>query len=256
MDLFNLQAKIGMDTGEFERKIKEAASSGRTLADTFGRTSDSVDDLEKEFSGLSSDVKDSEKSFDKISDSLDTVSSESEDAASEIDDLSGGMESAENSAEDLKRDLDRLADSADKTENSASKLSDKLKSGLATAGKATAAGIGAVTAAASAGAAMLLSMDEATEEYRIAQGKLNTAYETAGYSLETANKAYTEFYAILGDTDTATEASQLLAKLAQNEQDVSEWTNIAAGVWGTFGDSLPIEGLIESANETAKVGLD
>lgn len=26
------------------------------------------------------------------------------------------------------------------------------------------------------------------------------------------------------------------------------------GVSGTFGDALPIEGLIESANETAKVG--
>ena len=62
------------------------------------------------------------------------------------------------------------------------------------------------------------------------------------------------FYKILGDTDTATEASQLLAQLAQNEQDITKWTNIAAGVYGTFGDALPIEGMIESANETAKVG--
>lgn len=93
-----------------------------------------------------------------------------------------------------------------------------------------------------------------TEEYRVAQGKLNTAFEAAGYSSETAATAYNEFYKILGDTDTATEASQLLAKLAENEQDMETWTRAAAGVWGTFGDALPIEGLIESANETAKVG--
>lgn len=107
-------------------------------------------------------------------------------------------------------------------------------------------------AAATGLAAGFLALDNATEEYRIAQGKLNTAYEAAGYSARAASTAYGEFYKILGDTDTATEASQLLAKLTRSEQDVTSWTRIAAGVSGTFGDSLPIEGLIESSNETAK----
>ena len=99
-----------------------------------------------------------------------------------------------------------------------------------------------------------LALDNVTEEYRIAQGKLNTAYEAAGYSAQTASTAYNEFYKILGDTDTATEASQLLSKLVQSEEDVTRWTRIAAGVSGTFGDSLPVEGLIEAANETARTG--
>ena len=110
------------------------------------------------------------------------------------------------------------------------------------------------TAVAGAATTAFIAMDNLTREYRTAQGKLNTAYEAAGYSAQTATQAYNEFYKILGDTDTATEASQLLAKLAQNEQDVSKWTRIAAGVNGTFGDSLPIEGFIEATNETAKVG--
>ena len=116
--------------------------------------------------------------------------------------------------------------------------------------KTAAAGVAGVTALTTA----FIALDGATEEYRIAQGKLTTAYEAAGYSAQTATQAYRDFYGILGDVDTATEASQLLAKLAENEQDVSTWTRIAAGVSGTFGDSLPIEGLIEAANETAKVG--
>ena len=116
----------------------------------------------------------------------------------------------------------------------------------------TAVGVG--VAGATALTTAFIALDGATEEYRIAQGKLTTAYEAAGYSAQTATQAYRDFYGILGDTDTATEASQLLAKLAQSEQDVSTWTRIAAGVSGTFGDSLPIEGLIEAANETAKVG--
>ena len=42
--------------------------------------------------------------------------------------------------------------------------------------------------------------------------------------------------------------------MAKNEEEVTKWTRIAAGVHGTFGDSLPIEGLVESANETARTG--
>lgn len=133
-------------------------------------------------------------------------------------------------------------------------LASKLKNGLATAGRVAATGIGAITAAAGAAVGGLLALEQSTEEYRAAMGRLNTAFETAGYGADTAQEAYRGFYGILGDTDTATEASQLLAQLADSAEDVSVWTNIAAGVNGTFGDSLPIEGLIEAANETANVG--
>lgn len=133
-------------------------------------------------------------------------------------------------------------------------LASKLKSGLASAGKVAAKGIAAIGTAASGAMVGLLALESSTEEYRVAQGKLNTAFEAAGYGAETAQQAYNSFYGILGDTDTATEASQLLAKLADSAEDVSTWTDIAAGVAGTFGDSLPIEGLIEASNETAKVG--
>lgn len=137
---------------------------------------------------------------------------------------------------------------------SGSGLASTLKKGLASAGKAAAVGIGAITTAAGAAVGGLLALEQSTEEYRIAMGRLNTAFESAGYSADTAQQAYRSFYGILGDTDTATEASQLLASLADSAEDVSVWTDIAAGVAGTFGDALPIESLIESANETARVG--
>jgi len=127
----------------------------------------------------------------------------------------------------------------------------KTVSAFSDAAKAAAKWAAATSVAMAGG---LLAMDSATEEYRVALGKLNTAFEAAGLGAEAARQAYSGFYDILGDTDTATEASQLLAKLALNVEDISVWTRIAAGVSGTFGDSLPIEGLIEATNETAKVG--
>lgn len=112
----------------------------------------------------------------------------------------------------------------------------------------------AAGAAVSGLAAAFVALDGATEEYRVAQGKLNAGFSAAGFSADVARKSYRNFYAILGDTDTATEASQLLANMAKNEEEVTKWARIAAGVHGTFGDSLPIEGLVESANETARTG--
>ena len=165
---------------------------------------------------------------------------------------------------ELKENRERMKDAGDVAEDlgdslvDASEGADKLGSGLSVAtvamGNLISSGIQAALNGIKELGSAIWNLDEATEEYRVAQGKLTTAFEAAGYSGEAAQKSYNEFYKILGDTDTATEASQLLAQLAQNEQDITKWTNIAAGVYGTFGDALPIEGMIESANETAKVG--
>ena len=144
--------------------------------------------------------------------------------------------------------------SISKVENKASKFAQGLGTGIKTAAKW---GVGLATAAAGAATAVvgaLLKMDEATKEYRENQAKLTTAWETAGGSAKLAKQAYTGLYGVIGDQDTATEAGQLLAQLATNTEDVAKWTDIAAGVAGTFGDALPINSLIEAANETQKTG--
>ena len=112
---------------------------------------------------------------------------------------------------------------------------------------------GAATAVAGIGAA-LVGAAVATEEYRVNQAKLNTAFEMAGASAGTANKVYSSLYKTLGDSDVAVEAANHLAQITTNEKDLADWTTLCTGVYATFGDSLPIEGLTESANETAKVG--
>ena len=181
-------------------------------------------------------------------------SSEAKELEGHISQLSG----------ELRENRERMKDAGDVAEDlgdsleDASEGADKLGSGFSVAtvamGNLISSGIQAALNGIKELGSAIWNLDEATEEYRVAQGKLTTAFEAAGYSGEAAQKSYNEFYKILGDTDTATEASQLLAQLAQNEQDITKWTNIAAGVYGTFGDALPIEGMIESANETAKVG--
>lgn len=164
------------------------------------------------------------------------------------------VDDAADESKKLKNALDDVDDQAKKTEKSTKGLSDGFSTMKGVAADLISNGIQTVISGFGNLLSSIWNLDEATQEYTRAQGRLQTAYETSGLGAEAASEAFSAFYGILGDTDTATEASQLLAQLAKNQEDVSEWTRIAAGVSGTFGDSLPIESLIEATNETAKVG--
>lgn len=142
----------------------------------------------------------------------------------------------------------------DETAEKASDTGEKTESTFGRISKAAGGIVKAVSGAAvSLGGAWLAAV-EGSREYRTEMGKLESAFVTAGHSSDVAKQTYTELNAVLGDTGQAVEASQHLAVLAKNEEDLSTWTDICTGVYATFGESLPIEGLTEAANETAKTG--
>jgi hypothetical protein len=114
-------------------------------------------------------------------------------------------------------------------------------------------GKGILAAGATIGGAWIAAI-EGSREYRTEMGKLDTAFVVNGHSSDAAKKTYQDLQAVLGETDVSVEAANHLAVMTDNEKDLQTWTNICTGVFATFGDSLPIEGLTEAANETAKVG--
>lgn len=143
--------------------------------------------------------------------------------------------------------LDETTDKGEKSERKLSKSFGKIAASAVTIGTA-------LTGAAVAAGTALVAMAEKTREYRNEIGKLEAAYLTSGFTAEAAKGTYSALNAVLGDMGQAVEASNHLAKLVDNEKDLATWTNICTGVYATFGASLPIEGLTEAANETAKTG--
>ena len=97
------------------------------------------------------------------------------------------------------------------------------------------------------------SIADNTKEFREEQTKLNSAFVAAGASAEQASQAYNGLFRFLGKSDVAVEAANHLAKMTTNTKALAEWTTIAQGIYATFGDSLPIEGLTEAANESIRV---
>lgn len=147
-------------------------------------------------------------------------------------------------------DTDKAEKSLQKTDKTAEGFGSKLLAVGKTAGKfALAVGAGAVAAGTA-----IVALTESTREYRTEQGKLQTAFEVQNFTAEEARKTYVALNGVLGDSGQAVEAANHLAQLAKNEKDLQKWTDICTGVYATFGDSLPIEGLTEAANETAKTG--
>lgn len=167
-----------------------------------------------------------------------------------IDELGDELRQSGDQADDFGDELEGAAKDADDASSRFEKVGSVVK-GMGVA-------IGAAVVAAGAALAGLtksfLDLAESTREYREDQAKLDAAFITAGFTTEQAGEAYKAFYSILGEEDRSVEAVNHLAKLCSSEQELAQWTDIAAGVWATFGDSLPIEGLTEAANETAKTG--
>lgn len=210
---------------ELQQKQVEMLEKGvKAATDQFGDADSRTQKWKKALYDAQAQMNNTKKAIDNLENSTDDVDQAMQDTGQAVQDAGQAMK-------DAKED--------------AFSFGDALKANLIS---------GAIIEGVKSIVGALGGIAEKTEEYRIAQGKLNTAFEAAGHNTEQASRTYSAFYQILGDTDTATEASQLLAKLSSNGRDMIEWTTIAAGVAGTFGDSLPIEGLIESANETAKVG--
>lgn len=225
MNVFELFAKLSVDTGNFDSDLDKAAKS----VDNFG---DATKDMK-------SDSEKADAAVDKMADAVSDAGTEAKQADSAMGQAADGIKDVGDESGDAAGGLDDLAGKFTEAAAKGSLIASAVE-GIWNTIKNTAEAV--------------WNLDESTEDFRVAMGKLNTAFQTVGYSSAAAKGTFTEFYKILGDVDTATEASQLLARLSTNQQELSRWTTIAAGVNGTFGDSLPIEGLIEASNETAKVG--
>lgn len=93
-----------------------------------------------------------------------------------------------------------------------------------------------------------------TEEYRKIMGTLETSSQAAGYTAEQTAAEYQLLYSVLGDNQTAATATANLQAIGLSQEDLITITNQAIGAWATYGDSIPIDSLAESINETIRAG--
>lgn len=213
---------------EAERQVQEQFQRGEA-------SEEQVRALQREIISTTQKLGQYENAARETAEALDRLGDEGED----------GIRDTGNAADQAANDLDDMADAARDAGD-----------GLDTAGVAAGTFIGQLAHdVLSSTIDFLKGCAEAAMEYRTEMGKLDVAFTNSGFSSEAATNAYRDLVGVLGETDQSVEAANHLAKLTDNEKDLATWTgDILPGVFATFGDSLPIEGLTEAANETAKVG--
>lgn len=208
------------------KKLKDLESRYDEVVRTQGANSKAAQDLATAINNQSAKVKETKKNIDHYADSLKEL---------------------EDAGVNTKEELDKLNKKLDEQKQAAKDIG----SGIA---KGAAAGIAGIGAACVGAFAAIKNIVEETKELRTQLGMLETAFTQSGHSVEASKKTYNELFSILGESDQATEASQHLAKMAKSEKELEQMTKILTGVYATFGKSLPVEGLAEAMNHTAKLG--
>lgn len=229
------QELLSNQVGITEKKL-EALKEAKVKADEDMKNGTEIN--EKQYRSLQREIVATEQSLNKLKES-EALMHTSEDA-----------EKAQEEMKELKEEVEKTGAETESLGGKTSKAGSLIKSGF---GKKAVAAVAGVTAAFVAAAKAVADIAENTREYREDMNRLETAFETSEKTAEQARKSYSDFYVILGESDRSVEAVNHLAKLCKSEEELAKWSNICAGVSATFGDSLPIEGLTEAANETAKV---
>ena len=250
----NQQAAI---ENEISKTEKALANASQAIAET----ADETKQAESAFDKLSREIDEQEGELSKLAQEYKSVVLSQGKGSKEAKELEGRINELNGELKENKAEMKKADDAADELTKSLDKLGEEAKDagdGF-TIGKGAIAGfigngLSSLTGAIGNGISNIAGLSEETREYRNEMGKLEVAFAEGGYSAETATKTYKDFQAVLGDEGQSVEAVSHLAKLTSSEKELEQWTTICTGVYATFGASLPIEGLTEAANETAKVG--
>lgn len=229
------------------KKLDAASAALDAQESAFGQLSGTISQQEGELEGL-------KRSYTNVVLEQGSESDAAKELAGQITALSKELEGnratlreASDAADQLTQSTVEVTQAAEEAEGGWTMmkgvLADLVSNGIQ-------AGIGKLHDLASA----VWELPEATREYRTAMAKLDTAFSKANFSADVAAGTYRTLYRVVGDTDQATEAANLIANMAKNQKELQQWTTILTGVFGTYGDSLPVESLAETAAETAKTG--
>ena len=209
---------------------------------------------ERAYQNLRAEIVRAESSLSDYENQLREMADAAEKAAEELDDAARAAKEKEEKLQRMKKAAQEAADKFEEMADGISEGTDRMSTGFGNLANGAKTIVTAITGAFAAVSGAMLYASESTVEYRTQMAKLQVAFNDFGWAANRAKDTYTAFYGILGDQDQAAEASTLLAALATNAQSLSEWQTIATGVYAKFGDSLPIESMIEAANETKETG--
>lgn len=155
------------------------------------------------------------------------------------------MNNAKKSADNLEDGVDDAGQAMQDAKDDAFSFGDALKANLTA---------GAIIDGVKSIADTIGELSEETAEYRKIMASLETSSQDAGYSAEETAQSYEKLFGVLGDDQSSATTVANLQAIGLEQEKLVEITDGAIGAWAKYGDSIPIDGLAESVNETIKSG--
>lgn len=184
---------------------------------------------------------------ENLGDAAEQAAQDSGEASEEVGELSDAADDLGDAAEDAGDGTKDLGESARDSGDGFSVLDGAVATFIGN-------GLTALVSAIGDAISTFAELSESTQEYRENMSKLYTATSAAGMDADYITQAYSQLYGVLGDETATTTTISNFEKLGVSMQDMDSLLDSATGIWAVYGDSIPLDGLAESVNETAKVG--
>lgn len=253
-ELRNLKSEMGLVDATFKGQANSAealTAKHKVLQSTVEQQRERVRALERAVEDATQAYGDNDKRTDGYRQSLNRAKAELISLDRELQDNERYLDEAAKSADGCAESIDEYG----KAVRDADSNKDPLGNILGSLGnlKGMLAG-GAVVGGIKAVGDAIMSVVEDTAEYRKIMGTLEVSSERAGYTAQQTADIYRTLQGVLGDTQTAATTTANLQAIGLAQEDLITVTNAAIGAWATYGDSIPIDGLSESINETIQAG--
>lgn len=216
--------KLTNEYGENSSQVQKAEKAYANTESTISKLKTAFNETTAYANKLSSEISDNDTKLDGLKTSADG-------ATSSVKDYSKATKEAGDVSNDTKTDVEQLQTSFEKLEvaqiasDFASDMIENIK--------------GAV---------------EESKEYLKIMGSLEVSSSHLNYTTNETKQTYKQLIGVLGDTQSAATTTANLQAIGLEQSQLTQITKGAIGAWARYGDSIPIDGLAESINETIKTG--
>ena len=236
-----LSNQIKKQTDYLEAQAKEI----QQLTNEYGENSSQVQKAEKAYANTESTISKLKTAFNETTAYANKLSSEISDNDAKLDELSKG-------AGEASTQIEKIGDSSQKTGEKLNKTKSEIEDFKESFNLHEAAE--QVSEFASGMVESIKGAIEESKEYLKIMGSLEVSSSHLNYTTGETKQTYKQLIGVLGDTQSAATTTANLQAIGLEQSQLTQITKGAIGAWARYGDSIPIDGLAESINETIKTG--
>lgn len=244
------QDKLAAQMQVLNKQIDLQAKRVDLLGDRYGESEKKVADLRTQLQKTAQEYGDTSKEALKVQQALDRQETATSKAKTEYNNARAALNKMNSELAALEKQADGAADSVDDVADS---IGDAAKEAQGV-DFGDVLGAGAIVEGAKSIIDSIGQVIDETSEYRRIMASLDTSGAQAGYTADETSEAYRRLYGALGDEQSAATALANLQALNLNQNELMGMLDLVTGAWATYGDSIPIDSLSESINETIRTG--